>query len=400
MKKYKEIFTVNFVLVVLSTLTYAMSMKMGQTFFASTVVPMGFPAENVQYVTSVATLISFFTMPLVSGWIDKDKAKMVYCAAIAMMAIGGFMGCSSNVWVVVIGRVIAWVGPTWCAVVCMALLNRVVKPEMRGISMTAYSVGQTTGIMLGPIIGQLFWNVSISTFYISTAVIAICGAVIFVLVKADKAAPKSTSNAKALPENKGIWSKYEKKAIPSVVLTIISTVAGFAFTSYFLIYADRYGVTVAALCVSINSFVSLGTTLIVGPLLTKYSMKPFLSVCYFLDAAAFVLISLWPTTTGFFLTAIILGVGMGMATTVCRVYGFLGVEASRTGAASATNTAAVQIGGIISGPIVSVLYRFLGLENIFMGLSVVYVIDGLLVLFWCRRDIAKKEALQAAAAKG
>lgn len=315
--------------------------------------------QALGWLVGIFSLVQLFTAPLLGKLSDRIGRKPVLIASVIGTAIGYFVtGAAFAPWMLFLGRIIdgASGGNIATAQACIA---DVTKPEDRSKAMGFIGAAFGLGFMLGPAIGGLLSNLSVSAPFYFAGVLSLVN-VWLIVKKLPETHPEEDRAHPSVPAPLSeVFADGRGTFVTLVLVAGLFSTIGFAFVHllFSLFCADHLGYTRAQMSYAF-AFIGLFGVLVQGGLLRrllKYPIEKQLAVIGCLILA----FSLWwlPRTTGtgqFLGACALMALGNGLSVPVFSGMVSRYVHGRAQGRALALNSASGSLGRYL-GPLLASL---------------------------------------------
>ncbi len=197
--------------------------------------------------------------------------------------------------------------------------------------------------------------------------------------------------AVALSEYKGVWKIFEKKSLPSAVLTLCMGICTATSVNFLALFATSLGLEGVSFYFTIQAIFMVLVRLVGGRIARKIGQYNILLVSFLTIMVSYLLMSTIHSTGVLYLSAGIYGIGCGFCWPNLNVLALSGVSRTRRGTANSTYFAAYDIGSglgaLIWGVVIDLFWEspFGGYRPIFVISSVLIVASIFLLLYLKKR---------------
>ncbi len=346
MQKKETIWNPVFISVFVANFCQQMGQQMMNTLVPKYADSLGAAASTVGLVTSVFAITALAVRPISSPALDSfSKRKLLMAAQLCVFA--AFIGYSlaDGIEMIVAARVLHGIGSGVTAPLCLALASNSLPDSKIGSGIGIFSLGQAVAQAVGPNIGlTLSESLGYSkTFLIGAAVLGMACVLSFFIKEPPMERPKYKISLDRM---------IAKGAVRPAVLMFFLGMAFSCIGSFIAIYGGERGVDNIGLYFTAYAGTMLITRPVCGRLVDKYGFDKVLIPGILCFAAAFFLISIADSLSGFILAGVVGAFGYGVCQPTVQSLCMRCVPKEQRGAAGSTNYIGMDLGALL-GPVIS-----------------------------------------------
>lgn len=337
---------------------------------------LGATNSVVGLVMSCYTIAAVSIRPLIGFGLDRLGRRTIFLFALTVYAlVFNTYLLASTVLIMTIVRLVH--GLTWgmTTTANSTFAGDIIPPARRGQGFGFFGISTTLGMALGPLIGAFIYrNGGYTAMFLSGSLMG------FISMGCAAAIHYSDYHVKKRVSRLRFDQMIEPTAlIPSFNLLVIIFSYG-GLLSFISLYGQEIGIVNPSGFFFIYALGVISARFVAGRSLDKKGPRRIIGICLTLLIIGFPLLAFWQTSTGFFLSAVILGIGNGVVFPSFQTMINNMVDASHRGAANSTLFIAVDIGMGLGMLLVGVIAQLASLQTAFLICAIGCTIG--LILFY------------------
>jgi MFS family permease len=294
--------------------------------------------SDVGIVLAAYTIASIIIRPFGGFSLDKFGRRTIYLLALSLYALF-FCGYlfATTITLLIILRFMQ--GITWgvTTIAGSTIAVDIIPENKRGEGIGYFALSTTLGMSIGPLIGLFFCHhFGYTAMFIAGIIASIISLICATLVKLP---PIPTVNVQFSWQN--LFDK--KSVIPSLNLLIIMITYGGLLT-FIALYGREMGIQNTSLFFLVFSIGIASSRLIAGKSFDKEGPTKILTLCLSLLVMGFLLLVIFRNAIGFYISAIIIGYGIGVVFPVFQAIINNLADPLRRGAANSTLFTCLDLG--------------------------------------------------------
>lgn len=321
---------------------------------------------QVGYILAVYTLSALIIRPFAGYWIDKVGRKWIYIISVLIFSITlGVYPFATSLTLLILLRF--YHGFLWgiSTVAGATAVVDVIPPSMRGQGIGIYGLSTTISMAVGPMLAlYIMGKNDYDSMFFSSMALALMGFILLMFVHFPSFKPRE--NVRFTLADVVEWS-----VIPIAIIQLLFGVTFGGIVSFITLYAMELGIMEAGpyflifACSIALARVSSGYVFdLHGP---KFLMISGLTVL----ACGFIVLALLKNHYGFYLSAFLSGLGMGIIMPTLQTMANNVVDKQRRGSANATIFTAFDIGIALGSLLLGFLADWINLGNTYLTCSVI-----------------------------
>lgn len=330
--------------------------------------------SQVGLVLAAYTIASVMIRPFSGFALDKFGRRSIFLLAIGLYTLffSGYLLVASIASLIIL-RFLQ--GLTWgvTTISGSTIAVDITPVEKRGEGIGYFSLSTTMGMPVGPIVGLFIchqWGYT--AMFVSGLGISLAALVCALAIKL----PKRLVVGRRIQFN---WNTlFDRNSVrPSLnLLVIMSTYGG--LLSFIALYGRELGITNSSLFFSVFAAGIIVSRLVVGKVFDKRGPNGILTFCLVLLMIGFVLLATVQNSLGFYLSATIIGFGIGVVFPTFQAIVNNLTDTEHRGAANSTLYTSLDIGMGLGMILAGVVAQYTSIAMVF-GLSVAVCFVGLLI---------------------
>ncbi|MDD4602557.1 MAG: MFS transporter [Bacteroidales bacterium] len=251
----------------------------------------------------------------------------------------------------------------------------IIPGRKRGEGFGYFGISTTLGMAIGPLIGSFILQ------YGGFNAMFISGSLISIVSMACAAGIRYSDYRIKTRTARFTWRHaLEPTAIiPSLNLIVIIFTYG-GLLSFVTLYGRETGMRSPSVFFFIYALGVISSRFVAGKSLDRKGPRWIIGICLSLLIIGFPMLALWHTQTGYYLSAIVLGIGNGVVFPSFQTMVNNMVDSSHRGAANSTIFIAVDIGMGLGMVLIGIIAQYFSLQTAFLFCSGICVL-GLLLFF-------------------
>ncbi|MBI5645735.1 MAG: MFS transporter [Ignavibacteriae bacterium] len=329
---------------------------------------------DVGLLTAVFMLTAVLSRPYLGFLLDRYGRRIVLLIALAFFSLLN----AAHALVGSLGALLAiraLLGFPWGATQTATITAAVdlIPESRRGEGLAFFGLTFTLAGTVGPLasLGLLDYSSFDTVFLTAAGIILAAGCIAVFTRHAVIRDAEARLSLQSLLEPRVAWL---------AAATMLTTTLWGAVISFMPLYADEQGLPSAGVYFTLDALGTMASRIGSARLFDRYGPRPILIAAYLLMISSMLLLGIAPTQTGYAASAILLGVGFGIAIPAYQTMAMNLVEPERRGAANGTLYSAFDIG--IGGGALSLgaLADSAGFRTMFTVQSVLLLIPAALFL--------------------
>ena len=392
MKVWREVLTKNFILMIIAMIicgTAQMAVNTNSAAYAVGV--LGLEQARFGTVVAIAGMVVVVLYPLLG--ILCDKMRHGLCGAIGgiLLAAGFILYMQSTGFAsLTIARCIQMSGFGFVINAALSIAAASVRPEIRSIAMTLYGLGPALSYFTGPQTGTaIFSKFGFRTMFIACAVLAVIGAVVFLL---NTSKPVKNPNA---PKKKAFG--FEKTALPGFLLSFLILQIVFIAQTYATVSLLDRGIQQAALFWTVGAVINIFARFFISGLITKIGINKMFYGCVALLVIAVVCIAEASGLGLVLLAAVCWGIGYNGTQAAIMSVSVLRAPVDRIGQANSTHQIGHNLAQVVWTQVAGILAGILGYQGMFLVMLIPIAAGVIFFITYVHRMVNRVEAEKAAA---
>lgn len=293
----------------------------------------------VGFVLATYTIASVMVRPFGGFWLDKFGRRNVFLLSLSLYTVF-FFGylIASTIALLVVLRFIQ--GITWgvTTISGSTIAVDIIPQEKRGEGIGYFGMSTTLGMSIGPVLGLfMYHHFGYASVFLACIVVSTISTVCAGIIKLPR---------QVLSKNLefSVHNLFDRKAVlPSFnLLVIMSTYGG--LMSFIALYGREIGIQNTSLFFLVFSFGIIASRFSAGKSFDKRGPLRILTVCLSLLIVGYPCLVIFNNATGFYLSALLIGFGIGVVFPVFQAMVNNTADASRRGAANSTLYTFLDIG--------------------------------------------------------
>ncbi|KUO51725.1 MAG: MFS transporter [Desulfitibacter sp. BRH_c19] len=325
--------------------------------------------SQVGYIIGILTLVAVLVRPLSGYLIDAIGRKQIFFLALVgyVISIAGYTFVTSLflLFSLRIFHGLAWGFTTTAA---GTIVSDIMPPSRRGEGMGYYGLSNTLAMAVGPVFALLIVNqAGFDMLFSSALIFSILGLICMFGIKYPVTAKKTTKFTFTFE------SFYEPKVLSLSLMLFFVTFGYGGIVSFITIYAKELNIDNPGIFFFAYAIALLFVRPYAGSLFDKKGPKKIMAIGFIAIILSFIVLFLAKDLLLYIISALILGIGFGIVHPTAVAMAINKVEPFRRGAANATVFSAFDLGIGLGSILLGYLSRF-------AGLSVMYLICGLIIV--------------------
>ena len=329
----------------------------------------------VGIIMSMYTISALAIRPFTGMALDSWGRKYIYLISFLFFALmfGGYVIATTVVSLAIVRFLhgLAW-GTTSTSSSTIAV--DLIPKEKRGEGIGYYGLTTTLGMALGPFIGEtIYEKYSHDVLFISVGIVCLVGFLLAQLIRYPKFEKKQSS--------KFNWSGLiSKKAIPVSICMFILMITYGALVVYVVLFGKEIGIAKAGSFFFVFSVGIVISRIVSGKVFDKFGPSLIIAVGVSLLILGFLILALSQNITTYLISAILLGLAIGIVMPIFQAMANNLVDPHQRGAANSTLFTALDL-GITAGTILfGILSDKIKMSGAYLVCSVISLF-GLLLFF-------------------
>lgn len=327
--------------------------------------------RDVGLVLGAYTIASIFIRPFGGFALDKFGRHTIYIIALLLYTIffGGYL-IAATITSLIIVRFMH--GLTWgvTTIAGSTIAVDIIPASKRGEGIGYFGLSTTLGMSIGPVIGLFICHhYGYTAMFLSGIAASFISLVCACFIKLPKLQPVNVHFS---------WSNLfdRRSLIPSINLLIIMSTYG-GLLSFIALYGREIGIQNTAMFFLVFSIGIASSRLIAGKSFDREGPAKILTVCLSLLIVGFTLLILFKNAAGFYISAIIMGYGIGVVFPVFQAMINNMADPKRRGAANSTLFTFLDMGMGAGMVIMGYVAQYFSITATFI-FSAIIVLAGLL----------------------
>ncbi|MBC8531875.1 MFS transporter [Gehongia tenuis] len=249
-----------------------------------------------------------------------------------------------------------------------------------------YGLFTSLAIAVGPAVGLALIEINPNIVFICSIVAVIVSFTILMTLRYEKSpaflekvAREDAEETPVSPDQyKGIWKFFEKKSMPSGVLTIMIAICTATSVNFLSLFATSLGLANVSFYFVIQAIFMLLVRLFGGRLSSRFGQYNMLIMSFSVIIVSYLLMAFINSTALLYISAAVYGIGCGFCWPNLNVLALSGVPRTRRGTANSTYLASYDVGagiGALIWGVVIDLFR----NSIFGGYRPIFILSSILI---------------------
>lgn len=377
-----KLFNSRFINICLINFIMTLGQQLSNTLLPKFVTDMGAAPFVVGLVTSIFSVSALLVKPVSGQAIDSfDRKKILLFSACVIAA--SFLGysLSTNVYMVVVSRLLHGCGIAFSVITCLTMISDSVAQEVMTTAISYYFVTTAVGQALGPQIGlSIQANIGYRGTFISGLLCMLAAILLIFTLQEEKTEKRklkiSLQNAIA-----------KEAVIPAAIMLFMAAVY-VNIASFIVLYAESVDINNVGLFFTVNATALLFTRPVIGNLADRFGTIKILPIAISFFGLSMVMISYSTNLYMLLVAAVISAFGYGACQPLIQTMCLKSVPKERRGAASATSYYGTDVGYLL-GPLIagSIIERW-GYAMMFRTLPLLLILS-LALVFINRKQIVE-----------
>ncbi|NLJ79230.1 MAG: MFS transporter [Tissierellia bacterium] len=382
MNKKEPLWTLNFVILLISNLLLFIGFYMLLTTLPSYIFIKGGNASDVGMITTILIVPAIFIRPFAGIALETVSKKLFLGigAAICFVAIGSF-NFASTIFAIMLIRFVHGFGWGISTTTYGTIASDLVPRSRRGEGLGYFSSAGTIAMSLGPTLGIMLMNdMGFSALFAVATSSTLLAIILLYFIKAPKMGEDVTGE-----ETQGLTSRLMERA--ALVPSLLALLLGFTYggiTSFITLFGLEVGIDNVGWFFTINSIFILVTRSIAGRIFDKRGHFWLIVPGAVLGFLGVLTLSYVESLGLLIISAIVYGVGFGTVQPTLLAWAINSAAPARRGAANATFFSAFDIGIGAGSMILSHVGERMGYGMMYRISSVTMI--GLLVFYLIFRN--------------
>jgi MFS family permease len=331
--------------------------------------------------TIAGTVVGLFTFsavlvrPVFGNLLDRQGRKLILIIGIIISIVAVLAhNLAFNLLVLLALRIIHGVGWGASTTATITIASDLIPAEKRNEGMGFYGIASIIGMAIGPALGLILMNYSLTLLLAASTVLAALGLVVSFFINYEKSQNKMVGKSAARAVI------LEKTAIPPALVLLCITLTYGGIVSFIPLYAGARGVQNIGLFFTVYALVLLISRPIIGRMADRYGGRKFVAPGILLIAASLVVLIKADSLPLFLLSGIIYGIGFATVQPILNAIVVSLAPPERRGAANATFTTAMDLGIGIGSILLGFIVQQSGYEWMY-GISAIFAVLGIVVYY-------------------
>jgi MFS family permease len=348
-------------------------------------------ADNTQIgiILSAYTISALLIRPAAGYTIDRYGRKMIYLISFIIFSLmfGGYAFAQTFLFFLIFrfAHGLLWGITTTCS---STIIVDLIPYQRRGEGLGYYGLAMTISMALGPFLSVIIVgkNLNYDALFLSSMILGVSGAILAMFIRYPAHNTKKEKNQFSLS------SLFEKRTLPLAFNIMILMISYGGLISFITLYGKEIGIDYPG-----NFFVSFAAGILItrltsGKIFDRLGPSFIVPLGILLLIAGFPILALTKDIYGYFISAFILGTGIGIIFPTSQAITNNLVTKEKRGVANSTLLTAYDLGIGTGMFVIGTISDTFGLTNSFILVSVINTV-GLLYFFFITLPHYKKNHL-------
>jgi MFS family permease len=378
----EQLFSANFIFATIANLFNACGSQMMNTAVPMYVLSIGGTSAEAGLVSGIVAIMALVLRPLI-GWVtDAWKRRPIALIGSSFYGIAGIIiALSNSIGTMVLGRLVHGIGISCYSTASNSYVADIAPPKRRAEAIGIFAATNSLGLIIGPAIGfYIVARLGFHWLFYVTVSLAVIACIVSLFAK-EKQRPRASQRQS--------WSwRTGILAVDSLPIAWIALCLGMTYgsiTAFIAIFASSRGIENPGFYFTIQAIMILIARVFSGRFADKYGRAFMIIPGIIAMSLALALLPLAQEFSVFVISAVLMGMGVGVAQPSTMALLVDQVQSDKRGLAMATYFMGYD-GGVFLGSVVFGLVSQVWGFNIMWYLAAGWVLLGLLGLSGARKS--------------